>query len=114
MEELAEQTHALSVSLLAQRRDVILAIVDGQLEAGCRAAAAIRRAFRRVRRVDSRETIHALDAACSALYLGRAEAWLAAYDEFVELAGVASQAVDFVVPSRAVCLAELGRGEEAL
>jgi tetratricopeptide (TPR) repeat protein len=47
-----------------------------------------------------------------ALYLGRAEAWLADFDEFVELAGAASQAVEFGV-ARAVCLAELGREEGA-
>ena len=112
VQELAERTRVASVNLLVPRRDVILAIVDGHLET---ALALLRRFVERADEsgaaVGSRQfTLSMLLA--PAIYLGRAEAWLAAFDEFAELAGPASQAVEFSA-ARAVCLAHLGRLEEA-
>jgi ATP/maltotriose-dependent transcriptional regulator MalT len=53
-----------------------------------------------------------------ALYLGRADVWLRAFDEHVELAGEAQpgQPTAFLIrftAARALCLAQLGRVEEA-
>src|SRR5262249_37410008 len=108
VEELAEQTHLPMISLLVPRRDVFLAIVDGQLE---EALSSLRRFVERADRlgaaVGSRQfTLSMLLA--PAIYLGRAEVWLAAFDEFTGLAAQASDAVEFN-QARAVCLAHLGR-----
>jgi tetratricopeptide (TPR) repeat protein len=110
--ELAERTRVASVDLLVPRRDVILAIVDGHLET---AVASLRRFVERADEsgaaVSSRQfNLSMLHA--PVIYLGRAGTWLAAFDEFAELAGPASQAVEFTA-ARAVCLAHLGRLEEA-
>ena len=106
IEELAERTHVVSITLMAQR-DPLLALVDGRLED------ALVQWKRLVERADELgaslrgrmiglNMLHAL-----ARYLGRAETWLAACDEYVRMGG-------FRTTSRvAICLAELGRLEEA-
>src|SRR5436190_2030887 len=95
VEESAGRTHTLTVSLLVPRRDVILAIVDGHLED---ALELLRRFVARSDEsggsVSSRQFTLSMMLA-PALYLGRAESWLGAFDEFAELAGPASQAVEF-------------------
>jgi DNA-binding CsgD family transcriptional regulator len=111
VEELAEQTHVVSVKLLVPQRDVVLAVVDGHLEE------ALVQLGRYVGQADElgaslrgRELgLHHL--VLPALYLGRAEAYLTAFEEYAQLAGAS-------IPSlhrgaRAICLAELGRLEEA-
>jgi tetratricopeptide (TPR) repeat protein len=112
LEELEERTHLLTVSRLISRRDVILATIDGRLED----ALAVLRQF--VERADeSGGSVSSRQFSLSMMlapvvYLGRAANWLAAFDEFSALAGPASRAVGFG-DARAVCLAHLGRVEEA-
>jgi DNA-binding NarL/FixJ family response regulator len=110
--DLGERTHVASVTLLVARRDIVLAIVDGDLE---EALASMGRFIARGdgsgAAVGSRQfTLSMLLA--PAIYLGQMEVWLAVFDEFAELAGDASQAIDFG-DARAVCLAHLGRLDEA-
>jgi DNA-binding CsgD family transcriptional regulator/tetratricopeptide (TPR) repeat protein len=112
VQALAERTHLATVNLLLSRRDIILEIIDGHLE---EALASLRRFVERADEsgaaLSSRQfTLSMLQA--PALYLGRAEAWLAAFDEFAELAGPVTQAVGFS-DARAVCLAHLGRFDQA-
>ena len=107
VEELAERTHVVSVKLMVPERDAILAIVDGHLED------ALVQWRRYVERADELgaslrgrmlglQMLHSL-----ARYLGRAETWLTASDEFVRMGGFRT------APRAATCLAELGRLEEA-
>jgi DNA-binding CsgD family transcriptional regulator/tetratricopeptide (TPR) repeat protein len=107
VEELAKRTHVFSVQLMVSEPDAILAVVDGHLED------ALVQWTRYVERADELGTslrgrmrrlqiLHSL-----ARYLGRAETWLTAYDEFVRMGGFRSP------PRAATCLAELGRLEEA-
>jgi DNA-binding CsgD family transcriptional regulator/tetratricopeptide (TPR) repeat protein len=111
VEELAEQTHVVSVKLLVPQRDIVLAVVDGHLEdALVQLGQYVGRADEFGASLRGRELgLHLL--VFPALYLGRAEAYLTAFEEYARLAGLS-------VPSlhrgaRAVCLAELGRLEEA-
>jgi DNA-binding CsgD family transcriptional regulator/tetratricopeptide (TPR) repeat protein len=112
LEELAGRTHLATVNLQVSRRDVVLAIVDGRLEE----ALGLQRRF--VQRADALgEGVRSRQFALSmglatAIYLGHAEVWLADCDEFAELAGPAAQAIAWS-DARAICLAHLGRLEEA-
>jgi DNA-binding CsgD family transcriptional regulator len=105
--QLAERTHVVSVKLMVPERNAILAIVDGHLED------ALVQWRRYVERADELGAslrgrmlgLHLLLA--TARYLGRAETWLTASDEFVRMGGFRT------APRVATCLAELGRLEEA-
>jgi DNA-binding CsgD family transcriptional regulator len=111
VEELAERTHVVSVKLMVSRLDVILAIVDGHLED------ALLRLRRYVERADElglsfRGRMISLQMFFSvARYLGRAESWLTASDEFVRMGGFPDEST--AAPRAATCLADLGRLEEA-
>jgi DNA-binding CsgD family transcriptional regulator len=111
VEKLAEQTHVVSVKLLVPQRDVVLAFVDGHLEdAVVQLGRFVALADELGASLRGRELgLHLLIA--PALYLGRPEMYLTAFEEHAQLAGAG-------VPSlhrgaRAACLAELGRLDEA-
>ena len=96
---------------MVPERDAILAIVDGHLED------ALVQWRRFVERADElgaslRGRMLGLNMLHSlARYLGRAETWLTASDEFVRMGGFRSAST--AAPRAATCLAELGRLEEA-
>jgi hypothetical protein len=87
MHDLAVRNRSASVKLLVARRDVILKIIDGDLE---EALASLRQFVQRADQsgapVGSRQFRLSMLLA-PAIYLGCAEAWLAAFEEFAELAG---------------------------
>jgi DNA-binding CsgD family transcriptional regulator len=109
MEKLAERTHVVSVRLMVPERDALLSIVDGRLEDAL---------------VQWRQYVERADALGASLrgrmlglnplfsltrYLGRAETWLTASDEFVRMGGFRTD-----TPARAAtCLAQVGHVEEA-
>jgi DNA-binding CsgD family transcriptional regulator len=110
--ELAERTHVAPVRTLVPACDAILAIVDGHLqnamtllrtsvELADEAGASVRARF---------FTLSILLP--PALHLGRADAWLQAFEEFEVLADRASPTLLFD-RARAICLAHLGRADEA-
>ena len=111
VEELAERTHVASVKLMVLERDTILAIVDGHLED------ALVQWRRYVERADElgvslRGRQLGLQMLFSlARYLGRAETWRGASDEFVRMGGARSVSVS--APRVATYLAEVGRLDEA-
>ncbi|HEY1295138.1 MAG TPA: AAA family ATPase [Chloroflexota bacterium] len=107
LEQLAERAHVVSIRLMMPERGAILAIVDGHLED------ALVQWSRFVERADELgaslrgrmiglNMLHAL-----ARYLGLAESWLTASDEFVRMGGFRTE------PRTATYLAELGLLEEA-
>jgi DNA-binding NarL/FixJ family response regulator len=107
LEELGERTHVASVRLAVSERDTTLAIIDGHLED---ALVQWRRyvEFGDELGASLRGRMFGLQILFSlACYLGRAEIWLTASDEFVPMGGFQS------APRAATCLAELGRLEEA-
>jgi DNA-binding CsgD family transcriptional regulator/tetratricopeptide (TPR) repeat protein len=112
MQELPGHTHLATVSLNVSRRDMVLAIVDGRLEDVLGSQRGfVERADAAGAAVMSRQFALQMLLAPS-VYLGRAEAWLAAFDEFAQLAGPATEAVELSLP-RAICLAHVARLEEA-
>jgi DNA-binding CsgD family transcriptional regulator len=111
VEELAERTHVVSVKLFVSRRDVILAIVDGHLQD---AQVQLRRYVERADELglSLRGRMLRLQMLYSLVrYLGRAETWLTASDEFARMGGFRTEST--ALPRAATCLAVLGRLEEA-
>jgi DNA-binding CsgD family transcriptional regulator/tetratricopeptide (TPR) repeat protein len=112
LEDLAGRTRLARDNLNVSRRDVVLAIVEGRLE---EALSSLQRFVERAdasgAAVSSRQMALSMGRA-PAIYLGHAEVWLAACDEFAKLAGPAAQAIAWG-DARAICLAHLGRFEEA-
>jgi DNA-binding CsgD family transcriptional regulator len=111
VEELAERTRVVSVKLMVLERDATLAIVDGHLED---ALVQLRRFVERADELGAslRGRMLGLQRLFfAARHLGRAESWLAAFDEFVRMRGFRSEST--AVPRTATCLADLGRLEEA-
>jgi DNA-binding CsgD family transcriptional regulator len=118
LEELADRTRVATVALYAAEREVVMAIVDGRLE---EALLLIRRfadladesgATLRGRTESLRQLI------APALFLGRADIWLSASEALPVPASQARPgrgAAWFSIRSaaRALCLAQLGREEEA-
>jgi DNA-binding CsgD family transcriptional regulator/tetratricopeptide (TPR) repeat protein len=111
IDELADRTHVVSVKLMVSRLNVILPIVDGHLED------ALVQLKRYVERADElglslRGRMISLQMFFTvARYLGRAESWLTAADEFVRMGGFPDESTG--APRAATCLADLGRVEEA-
>jgi DNA-binding CsgD family transcriptional regulator len=107
MEQLARRTHVTSTSVLVPRRDAVLAIIDGHLQD------ALVLITRFIERADesgaaSRGRQWGLQMLLApALYLGCADAWLTAFSEY---SGEASPGMS---AAPAMCLAQLGRIEEA-
>jgi DNA-binding CsgD family transcriptional regulator len=107
LEQLAERTHVVSIRLMMPERNAILAIVDGQLEDALvqwrrfvELADELGASLRG--RMIGLNILHAL-----ARYLGLAEGWLTASDEFVRMGGFRTEA------RIATRLTDLGRVEEA-
>jgi DNA-binding CsgD family transcriptional regulator/tetratricopeptide (TPR) repeat protein len=117
VEELAARTHVVSVSLIVPQRDVILAILDGHLED------AVVQSMRFVELADElgaslRGRMLGLQVLLApARHLGRPETWLTGFAEYAGLAGPglpgARGAPSSRAPGRALCLAQLGRLDEA-
>jgi DNA-binding CsgD family transcriptional regulator/tetratricopeptide (TPR) repeat protein len=111
MEDLAGRTHVVEVSLMVHTRDTALAIVDGNLE---EAVALNARFIERANESGAtiRGRLFGLRLLIApVLYLGRPEIWLNAFNES---AGPAELDRAFVITApRAMCLAQLGRVEEA-
>jgi DNA-binding CsgD family transcriptional regulator len=117
--ELAERTHVAMVRRYAAMVDFDHAIVDGQLED------AWARVYERAdQRAESGMFVHAqrrIDLSsliAPALYLGRAERWLEALDQHIEPVTVTeperrSAASIRLTAGRALCLAQVGRLEDA-
>jgi DNA-binding CsgD family transcriptional regulator len=118
LEELAERTRVATFGLFEAWRDVLLAIVDGHLE---QSLMLIRRFVERADAsgwpVNGRQAAVIMLIA-PALYLGRADILIAAFDEPggpASLARPGRPAGFFInlTALRAMCLAQLGRTEEA-
>jgi predicted ATPase len=112
VEKLAERTQVPTLRLLIYQRDAILAVVEGRLEE----ALALLRIF--VERADELgasirgRVLGLLVLLSPALYLGREDLWLSAYNELVQLSGsAASSRVN--IACRALCLAHVGQVQEA-
>jgi DNA-binding CsgD family transcriptional regulator len=110
--ELAERTHLALLRTLLAPRDAVLAILDGHLE---QAVALLRDSVELAD--ESGASVRGRQLAllvllAPALHLGRADVWLQASEEFEVLAGKASEAIDWH-SARAICLAHLGRVDEA-
>jgi DNA-binding CsgD family transcriptional regulator/tetratricopeptide (TPR) repeat protein len=113
MEEIAERTHDATVRLLIPQRSATLAMVDGQLEKSLELVGQL------IARADElgasvRGRFFGLGTRVSpALYLGRAEIWLSALEDYNSLAGLSwVQSAPIIVAVRATCLAQLVRVEE--
>jgi DNA-binding CsgD family transcriptional regulator len=112
MEDVAERTHAATVRLHVPQSSALLAIVDGQLEKS------LELLTRYVARADElgasvRGRISGLSRLISpALYLGRADVWLSALEDYNRLAGLGWAQSPSGVALRATCLARLARVEE--
>jgi DNA-binding CsgD family transcriptional regulator len=114
LEELADRTHVVTVRLCVLQRDAVLAIVDGHLqEALALLKQLVEYADESGASVRGRDAV-LLFLVAPVLYLGQAEKWLATFDEYTRLIPQASQAYSAFAATRAVCLAHLGRLEEAL
>jgi DNA-binding CsgD family transcriptional regulator/tetratricopeptide (TPR) repeat protein len=117
LEELAERTHFAILRLFVAEHQAVLAIVDGHLEE------ALALLGRFVELADEsgapiRGRQFGVGVLISpALYLGRADIWLNALDEYAEPASAARPgrpAMFFIrAAQHALCLAQLGRLEEA-
>jgi DNA-binding CsgD family transcriptional regulator len=114
MDELAERTHAATVGLYVARRDATLAIVDGHLED---ALGLVKQFIERAEMSGASVSGQQLGVQlllAPALYLGHADAWLAAFDKYAGLVGLDFQAPLYIMLApRAVCLVQVGRVDEA-
>jgi tetratricopeptide (TPR) repeat protein len=114
VQELAERTHVGTLSLFVLQRNAILAIIDGHLD---EAAMLIRRSVERA--VDSGVAVRArqfgvLMLNAPALYLGRPDVWLTAFDEYAWPASLEPRlGMPGIFAARATCLAYNGRVDEA-
>jgi DNA-binding CsgD family transcriptional regulator/tetratricopeptide (TPR) repeat protein len=111
VDELAKRTRVASVKLMVSRLDVMLSIVDGHLED---ALVQLRRYGERADELglSFRGRMISLQMFFSlARYLGRADAWLTASDEFARMGGFPDEST--AAPRAATCLADLARLDEA-
>jgi DNA-binding CsgD family transcriptional regulator len=117
LRELAERTHVATVRMWSALDDVELAMVDGHLEdAWARFNGIADQADELGMSLRARRGGHS-DLALS-LYLGRAHRWLEAFDQSIGPAAVAqpdrqSATSLRLTAGRALCLAQVGRIEEA-
>jgi hypothetical protein len=117
VEELADRTHVATTSLYVAQRDAILAVVDGHLE---NALALIRRYVEHADEAGAHvrgRQIGALTLRAPALYMGRADIYLSAYEDYARLVPAASRSRSALVltltVARAMCIALLGQVEQA-
>jgi hypothetical protein len=115
LEELAERTRVVTVDIHVAMRDAILAIVDGRLDS----AVTLSGRFVELGEA-SGVPVRGRQARLStliapALYLGRADLWLTAFDEHASLVptGLHAPMSINLTAARAMCSAQLGRIEEA-
>ena len=104
-EELAERTRVATVGLFVAQREIVMAVIDGRLE---QALILLRRFVDLADELGAptRGRVFVLrQLIAPALYLGRANIWLTTSEEFV-----APPPFD---AARAMCLAQVGRLEEA-
>jgi DNA-binding CsgD family transcriptional regulator len=112
VEDLAERTRVVILSLFVPHTEAILAIVDGRLE---EAHLLLQRFVERaeVSGAALRGRLFSLQMLLApALHLGQAATWLAAYEDYARLAGLAPRGPELTA-GRALCLVELGNLEEA-
>jgi DNA-binding CsgD family transcriptional regulator len=114
VEEVAERTRVATVRLQVPRTEVILAIVDGHLED----ALVQLRGYVGARMPILGQHAGLLILLAPALYLGHADVWLSAFDErggpsSLARTGQSASASIELTAARAICLAQLGRLEEA-
>jgi DNA-binding CsgD family transcriptional regulator len=116
--ELAERTRVATVALFVAEREVIMAVIDGRLEE----ALVLLRRFAELADelgVPIRGRNFGVYQLCNpALYLGRADIWLTAFEEHpapASLAQLGRRPIGYFVrtAARAMCLAQLGRLDEA-
>jgi DNA-binding CsgD family transcriptional regulator len=115
MEELAERTHAVTISLSMAQRDATLAIVDGRLDDS------VSLVKRFVERADEAgASVHGRQSGlfvllAPTLCMGRAQEWLAAYDDYASRVSLSRRAPLFATftAARAMCLAQLGDVDQA-
>jgi DNA-binding CsgD family transcriptional regulator len=115
VEDLAKRMHLLDISLFVVRGEAILAIVDGHLE---HALALIRRLVERADEAGAPvkgQQFGLQMLIAPALYLGRADTYVAAFDEYARMVPTVLRAPAFVMltVARAICLAQIGREGEA-
>jgi DNA-binding CsgD family transcriptional regulator len=114
LEELAERTHVVTATLFVLERNVILSIVDGRLE---EAVAQLPRFMEVADELGASLRGRQFGLALlfgPTIYLGLADAWLTALRQFDVVAGPFSQTPgSWFSTARAVCLAHLGRVDEA-
>jgi DNA-binding CsgD family transcriptional regulator len=116
MEDLAARTHVVEISLHVHQREAALAVLDGKLEEALALIGGyIERAYESGANIRGRlNGLRQLIA--PVLYLGRPEIWLSAFNEYAGRASGGGSAFDGAIPlaaTRALCLAQLGRVEEA-
>jgi DNA-binding CsgD family transcriptional regulator len=113
LEEVADRTRVATVQLLVPQSSATLAIVDGQLE---KCVELLRRYIARADELGAsvRGRFFGLGLFTSpALYLGRAEIWLSALEDYNRVAGLVwAQSVPVAVAVRSICLAQVARVEE--
>jgi DNA-binding CsgD family transcriptional regulator len=110
--ELAEQTHVVTASLFVVKLDALLALIEGRLdEAWILVQRLVARADELGAPARGREFALQIRFAL-ALHQGRAEEYLAAFEEYAELSGPAFDRLRFT-SWRTICLAHLGRLDEA-
>jgi DNA-binding CsgD family transcriptional regulator len=111
VEETAARTHTVTATLFVQQRNAILAIIDGHLEE----AVALLEKF-----VDRADELGAVVRGREfnlilllpvAIYLGRTQDWLTAYEDAARM-GMPPETAGAIF-RRAICLALVGRMEEA-
>jgi DNA-binding CsgD family transcriptional regulator len=115
VEELAKRMHLVDVSLFVVRGEAILAILDGHLE---HALALVRQLVERADEAGAAvkgQQFGLTMLIAPVLYLGRADIYVTAFDDYARLVPTVLQAPPFVMltVARAICLAQLGREEEA-
>jgi DNA-binding CsgD family transcriptional regulator len=111
VDEIAERTHSVTAMLCVPHRDAVQAIVDGRLE---EALAILERFVTRADELGAPARGREFNLMLLfpiVIYLGRAQDWLNAYDEAARQ-GMPPETAGAVF-RRAICLAEVGRLDEA-
>jgi DNA-binding CsgD family transcriptional regulator/tetratricopeptide (TPR) repeat protein len=111
VEETSGRTHTVTAMLFVPQRDAILAIIDGRLE---EALALLERLVARADELGAPSRGREFNLILLlpvAIYLGRQEEWLSAYDDAARM-GMPPETAGAIF-RRAICLAQIGRMEQA-